>query len=144
MQQQQQQQAAAAGRAGGAAAALGGRGGSRAAASGVGGSGGTPNASTKKTVLGFRVAQPLGTIAYMSPESFVRGHTLGPGVDIYAFGILMYELLMCRAPYQGLDAQVGRAPERHAHGGGGATSKCRWWRGLQLRGVGMRHSACAT
>eukprot|EP00198_Chlamydomonas_reinhardtii_P010768 XP_001700105.1 predicted protein [Chlamydomonas reinhardtii] len=94
MQQQQQQQAAAAGRAGGAAAALGGRGGSRAAASGVGGSGGTPNASTKKTVLGFRVAQPLGTIAYMSPESFVRGHTLGPGVDIYAFGILMYELLI--------------------------------------------------
>ncbi|GLI60181.1 hypothetical protein VaNZ11_002244 [Volvox africanus] len=57
-------------------------------------------------VVGFRVVQPLGTVAYMAPESFVRGHTLGPSIDIYAFGILMYELLMCRAPYIGIEAQA--------------------------------------
>ncbi|KAG2434948.1 hypothetical protein HYH02_012144 [Chlamydomonas schloesseri] len=103
MQQQQQQQAAVGGgRGGGAAAALSGRGGARPGATGANAAG----SNLKKTVLGFRVAQPLGTIAYMSPESFIRGHTLGPGVDVYAFGILMYELLMCRAPYQGIDAQA--------------------------------------
>ncbi|KAG2486635.1 hypothetical protein HYH03_014691 [Edaphochlamys debaryana] len=71
-----------------------------------GGGKGSAAPSEKSTVLGFRVAQPLGTIAYMSPESFVRGHTLGTPVDIYAFGIMMYELLMCRAPYGGIDPQA--------------------------------------
>ncbi|KXZ47663.1 hypothetical protein GPECTOR_33g545 [Gonium pectorale] len=67
-----------------------------AAASQAGGAG-------KATVLGFKYIKPTGTVLYMAPESFVRDRILGPSVDIYAFGILMHELLMCRPLYEGMD-----------------------------------------
>ncbi|GLC39196.1 hypothetical protein PLESTM_000862800 [Pleodorina starrii] len=55
--------------------------------------------------MGFRVKSPLGTAAYMAPECFVRGMLLGPEVDIYAFGVLMWELLMCKTPYSNISPQ---------------------------------------
>ncbi|GFR53067.1 hypothetical protein Agub_g15766, partial [Astrephomene gubernaculifera] len=51
----------------------------------------------------FRMAQVFGTVAYMAPECFSRGRLLGAGVDVFAFGVLMWELMHCRAPHAGVD-----------------------------------------
>lgn len=51
-----------------------------------------------------------GTVAYQAPEVFVEGSKLTPAVDVYSFGIMMYELYCCRRPYpgQGKDTIVKR------------------------------------
>jgi serine/threonine protein kinase len=43
----------------------------------------------------------LGTPAYMSPEQFRGESNLGPPSDIYALGVLGYELLAGRLPFAG-------------------------------------------
>ncbi|KAG2450689.1 hypothetical protein HYH02_004528 [Chlamydomonas schloesseri] len=55
--------------------------------------------------FGFRVTHPLGTVGHMAPECFVKGALLGASVDVYALGIMMYELLMCRTPYSNMNPQ---------------------------------------
>ncbi|GIL53923.1 hypothetical protein Vafri_9500 [Volvox africanus] len=55
--------------------------------------------------MGFRTAAPVGTLAHMAPECFVKNCLLTSSVDIYSFGILMWELLMCTTPYSGMNAR---------------------------------------
>ncbi|GLI62817.1 hypothetical protein VaNZ11_005566 [Volvox africanus] len=59
--------------------------------------------SSPEGVPGFRMAQVFGTVAYMAPECFSRGRLLGVGVDVFAFGILMWELMHCKPPHAGID-----------------------------------------
>jgi hypothetical protein len=42
--------------------------------------------------------QIVGTLAYMAPET-VAGETAGPPADVYALGLLLYELISGKPPY---------------------------------------------
>jgi serine/threonine-protein kinase len=69
-------------------------------------------ASTKLTATG----QVLGTPRYMAPEQLVSAH-VGPHADIYALGILLYELVTGEVPFQAptpvvLVAECSVAPKR--------------------------------
>jgi len=51
--------------------------------------------------------QVLGSPAYMAPEqAFPGGHTLGPTIDVYSLGSILYELLVARPPFQGPTPQA--------------------------------------
>lgn len=45
----------------------------------------------------------VGSLAYMAPEQ-IKGDTLGPAADWYAFGTCLYEALASRRPYEGENA----------------------------------------
>ncbi|HET7600973.1 MAG TPA: serine/threonine-protein kinase [Gemmatimonadales bacterium] len=63
------------------------------------------------------VGVTLGTPSYMSPEQAVASPTVDHRTDIYALGIMAYEMLAGRTPFEGmgpqqvLAAHVTRAPE---------------------------------
>jgi serine/threonine protein kinase len=40
-----------------------------------------------------------GTAAYVAPEAFGKMRRVSNSVDVYAFGILMWELLAAKVPY---------------------------------------------
>ncbi len=56
------------------------------------------NASRLETIS--REGRILGTAAYMSPEQ-VRGEGVDPRSDLFSFGILLYELVTGRPPFDG-------------------------------------------
>jgi serine/threonine protein kinase len=45
--------------------------------------------------------QQLGTVMYMSPEQVRSTRDVGPGTDIYSLGVVLWEMVMGRKPYDG-------------------------------------------
>lgn len=66
---------------------------------------GAATALTKSEVL-------LGTPRYMSPEQVMSPNQAGPSTDLYALGVILYELLSGRAPFTG---QVVELIDQHLH-----------------------------
>ncbi len=52
----------------------------------------------------------VGTPDYMAPEQ-VEGKALTPSADIYAFGVVLYEMMTCRRPFKA-DTPLGSALQR--------------------------------
>jgi serine/threonine protein kinase/ABC-type dipeptide/oligopeptide/nickel transport system permease subunit len=47
----------------------------------------------------------IGTAEYMAPETITEGES-GPGTDLYALGVIAYEMLTGRVPFTGVNSQT--------------------------------------
>ena len=54
----------------------------------------------------------LGTPHYMAPEQWQNSHDVGPACDIYALGVVLFEFLVGRVPFQCKDGNFDRLREQ--------------------------------
>jgi serine/threonine protein kinase len=54
----------------------------------------------------------LGTLPYMAPEQFVDAHRVDMRADIYGFGVVLYQLINKRLPFQA--DTIAKFARRHA------------------------------
>jgi tetratricopeptide (TPR) repeat protein len=59
-----------------------------------------------------QAGSPMGTVAYMAPEQ-LRGLGATPASDVWAVGVILYELLAGHAPFQGAYAEAISYAIRH-------------------------------
>ncbi|MEO0562529.1 MAG: serine/threonine-protein kinase [Chloroflexota bacterium] len=55
----------------------------------------------------------VGTVEYMSPEQILEAPLVQPASDVYAFGVMVYEMLTGELPY---DGSMGAIVFGHLHG----------------------------
>lgn len=60
--------------------------------------------------------EACGTLQYMAPELFVSGRPVDASIDIYSFGLLMWELTSGRAPFYELDVTSRQLMRAVFHG----------------------------
>jgi serine/threonine protein kinase len=58
------------------------------------------NAMTSEHIGLTHTGQVLGTPYYMAPEQ-IKGEPVGPATDIYALGVVVYQMVTGQVPYQG-------------------------------------------
>jgi serine/threonine-protein kinase len=58
------------------------------------------NAITSERIGLTHTGQVLGTPYYMAPEQ-IKGEPVGPATDIYALGVVVYQMVTGQVPYQG-------------------------------------------
>lgn len=59
-----------------------------------------------------RTGQVMGTLKYMAPEQFQGLKTIDRRADVYALGIILYQMLAGRVPFTGSEFELGDAHVR--------------------------------